>query len=246
MLLMSLGFGLIARFEMFQSLASWLSANLNPAIIHNMEKYHILKKVHYLSAIEDIEGDYLEFGVYKGSSFTHSVRVYKYLKRQYSQEKRMRFFGFDSFSGFGELNDDEQHPFYSQVDFTSTYREVSKRIGRVAGDVEYQLIPGYFNESLSGGAQQYGISKSCIIFIDSDTYSSASEALEFCLPTIQKGTYIILDDHFSYKGSESKGVARAFNEFVQSGHLTVRKVFSYGMGGSVYVVSDIDDGSAAV
>ena len=29
---------------------------------NNIEKYYILKKVHYLAAIEELEGDYLEFG----------------------------------------------------------------------------------------------------------------------------------------------------------------------------------------
>ena len=52
-----------------------------------------------------------------------------------------------------------------------------------------------------------------IIFIDSDTYSSSAQAFRFVLPIIQKGSYVILDDYFSYKGDESKGVSRAFKEF---------------------------------
>ena len=76
-----------------------------------------------------------------------------------------------------------------------------------------------------------------MVFIDSDTYSSAREALAFCLPTIQQGTFVILDDYFSYLGSEERGVARAFAEFVKDAQIKVRHVFAYGMGGAVYIVS---------
>lgn len=98
-------------------------------------------------------------------------------------------------------------------------------------------MPGFFSDTLKGGPTQYGIRQSRIIFIDSDTYSSASEALTFCLPTVQEGTFVVLDDYYSYRGSEGRGVARAFAEFVEHGGLGVRHVFTYGMGGVVYVVS---------
>jgi hypothetical protein len=49
----------------------------------------------------------------------------------------------------------------------------------------------------------------------------------------------MLDDFFSYKGSERAGVARAFNEFIKRSGFSVRQVFTYGMGGSVYVISSL-------
>jgi hypothetical protein len=102
-------------------------------------------------------------------------------------------------------------------------------------------MPGYFSESLKDGAFAMGIKKSKIIFIDSDTYSSANEALDFCIPTIQIGTYIVLDDYFSYKGSVKKGVAGAFKKFLKITKAEVRQIFIYGMGGAVFVVSDINN-----
>ena len=67
-------FGFLSKLEFLQGLSSRIISSINPAVIHNLEKYYTLKKVHYLSAIEDIEGDYLEFGVFTGSSFCHSIR----------------------------------------------------------------------------------------------------------------------------------------------------------------------------
>jgi hypothetical protein len=55
---------------------------------------------------------------------------------------------------------------------------------------------------------------------------------------VQLGTFIILDDYYSYKGSTSKGVTKAFDEFLSNTGIKVRRVFTYGMGGAVFVVSE--------
>jgi O-methyltransferase len=231
-------FGFISKLEFLQDWASALIASINPAIIHNLEKYHVLKKVHYLSAIENIEGDYLEFGIFTGSSFCHSIRCCKKLAKMNPNLLKTKFFGFDSFSGFGNLNDDDKHPFYADENFSTDLSAVTSRVQRIAQNNEFKLIPGFFSDSLKVGPHVMGINKSRIIFIDSDTYSSANEALTFCIPTLQEGTFIVLDDYYSYRGSEVKGVARAFNEFVAQAGVNVRHVFNYGMGGAVYVVSE--------
>jgi len=234
---MATKFGFISKLDFLQDWASTLIAGINPAIIHNIEKYYILKKVHYLSTIEELEGDYLEFGVFTGSSFCHSIRCCRKLSFLNKITLKTRFFGFDSFSGFGSLSEEDEHPFYTNENFATSLKKVDRRIARVAKGIDYKLIPGFFSDSLKNGAEAFGITQSRIIFIDSDTYTSSKDALSFSLPTVQEGTYIILDDYFSYKGSKEKGVARAFAEFVELGELQVRHVFNYGMGGAVYVVS---------
>lgn len=234
---MTTKFGFLSRLEFLQDWASWLIAGINPAIEHNLEKYRALKKVHYLSAMERVEGDYLEFGVFTGSSFCHSIRCFRKMAYLNAETGRTRFFGFDSFSGFGALSENDNHPFYHDENFATSFDRVNRRVERVAKNVAYKLVPGFFSESLKAGPAYYGIEKSRVVFIDSDTYSSAREALAFCLPTIQQGTFIILDDYFSYLGSEEKGVAGAFAEFVKDARIKVRHVFAYGMGSAVYIVS---------
>ena len=235
---MATQFGFLSKLEFLQDWASIAIAGINPAVVHNLGKYLTLKKVHYLSTIEGIQGDYLEFGVYTGSSFCHSIRCYKKLAKLNAKTLSTKFYGFDSFEGFGDLNEDDEHPFYTDENFTTSLKTVSNRVERVAKNVKFKLVPGFFSDSLKEGAKKIGIEKSRIIFIDSDTYSSASEALVFCAPTIQQGTFIILDDYYSYRGSEERGVTKAFNEFVSECGIKVRRVFTYGMGGAVYVVSD--------
>lgn len=231
-------FGFISKLEFLQDWASAFIAGINPAIIHNLEKYHVLKKVHYLSAIENIEGDYLEFGVFTGSSFCHSIRCCKKLVKINPNVLKTKFYGFDSFSGFGALAEDDKHPFYTDENFSTSLSAVNSRTQRIAKSIGFKLVPGFFSESLKDGPNKMGIDKSRIIFIDSDTYSSANEALTFCIPTLQEGTFIVLDDYYSYRASEARGVSRAFNEFISQGGIKVRHVFNYGMGGVIYVVSE--------
>jgi O-methyltransferase len=239
---MATKFGILSKLDFLQDFASFLIARVNPAIIHNIEKYICLKKVHYLSAIEDVEGDYLEFGVFTGSSFCHSIRCCRKLFYLNPKIRQTRFFGFDSFAGFGTLTPEDEHAFYTNENFATSYSRVDHRVGRAtAKEVAYQLVPGFFSDTLKDGVDQYQIKKARIIFIDSDTYSSANEALTFCAPIIQEGTFIVLDDYYSYKGSTKKGVARAFAEFVEQGRLQIRQVFTYGMGGVVFVISELGE-----
>jgi len=236
---MATKFGFLSRLEFLQDWASVLIAGINPAIVHNLEKYHALKKVHYLSAIEDIQGDYLEFGVFKGSSFCHSIRCCKKLAKLNKNVLSTKFYGFDSFVGFGDLIDGDKHPFYTDENFSTSLLTVNHRVQRVAGNIEFKLIAGLFSETLNDAPIKLGIDKSRIIFIDSDTYSSASAALTFCIPSLQQGAFIVLDDYFSYRGSNMRGVAAAFNEFLVNSKIKVRSVFTYGMGGKVFVVSEM-------
>ena len=232
-------FGILSKLEFLQNWSSQIIAAINPAMIHNIEKYYVLKKVHYLSAIEDVAGDYLEFGVFTGSSFCHSIRCNQKLGYLSSSVMTTKFFGFDSFCGFGEISDKDQHSFYTDKNFETDLRKVERRVQKVAKNTIFKLVPGFFSDTLSLGPSSLGIEKARIIFVDSDTYSSSSEALTFCEDIVQLGTFIVLDDFYSYKGSNAKGVTKAFDEFIENTGIKVRKVFIYGMGGAVFVVSDV-------
>ena len=98
--------------------------------------------MHYLSAIEDVEGDYLEFGVFTGSSFCHSIRCYKKLVRLNPKMLNTKFYGFDSFAGFGTLTEDDKHPFYTDENFETSLLTVNRRVQRVADDIKFRLISG--------------------------------------------------------------------------------------------------------
>ena len=153
----------------------------------------------------------------------------------------IKFFGFDSFDGFGKLEDEEYHPFYEDEQFKTSLKFVKNRIEKCNKGTYFKLINGFFEETLLVDPINYGIKKARIIFIDADTFSSSYLALDFCKELICEGTYLILDDFYSYKGSNTKGVAGAFAKFRTKNNFSFREVFSYGMGGKVFIYSNIKD-----
>ena len=234
-------FGFLSKLTFLQNFASSFISRLNPHAIHNLEKYYALKKIHYLSSLEKMEGDYLEFGVYVGSSFCSSIRCCRSCEYLSENNKLTKFYGFDSFEGFGDISDIDEHPFFTDLNFKTSYDNVMKRVMKVAKQYEFKLVKGFFNETLNLKPSYYGIEKSRIIFIDSDTYQACKEALDFCLDTLQEGTFIIFDDFMSYKGSYEKGEINAFNDFKSKNkNITFREVLKYGMGGAAFIVSKID------
>ena len=123
-------FGLLSRLEFLQNWASAFIAGLNPAVIHNLEKYYAIKKVCYLSALENIEGDYLEFGVFTGSSFSHALRCLRKLSSIHPSVAATKCYGFDSFAGFGSLEEEDRHPFYTNENFETSLPQVERRVRR--------------------------------------------------------------------------------------------------------------------
>lgn len=231
-------FGLLGKLEFLQNMSSTFISSLNPAVIHNIEKYIAIKKTVYLNSLEHQRGDYLEFGVYTGSSFCHAIKCFKKSERFNPYQKETRFIGFDSFEGFGELEEKDKHPFYVDQNFNTSYSKVKKRAEKTLKNwgAGCQLVQGYFEETLKGGPSKYGIKDIRIAFIDSDTYSSSKCAFEFIMNNVKSGTHIILDDFFSYNGDPNKGVSLAFDEFLTKSKFKYRKILDYGMGGIVVVL----------
>ena len=230
-------FGILHKLNFLQTILSKIVCGINPAIIHNVEKYWAINKTVYLNSLEQQKGDYVEFGVYTGSSFCHAIRCFNKLEKFNPNQRKTKFIGFDSFEGFGKLEDFDQHPFYVDTNFDTDFNSVKKRVKKVKrkGN-ESLLVKGYFEETLSKSHSEYNIENIRIAFIDSDTYASSNLAFNFIENCISSGSHIILDDFYSYNGDPNKGVSRALKEFLDKSGFSYRKILNYGMGGIVIVL----------
>jgi O-methyltransferase len=234
-------FQFLSKLYFLQNVLSLLVSLISPVLVHNLGKYFALKKAFYLTALEDLQGDYLEFGVFTGSSFVCALNCSKRSGIK-NAHRQMRFFGFDSFEGFGELPEFDQHPFYKDLNFETSYQSVNKRLLKAAGSRrgDVVLVKGFFDDTLNQGPQKYGINKASIILIDNDTHSAALDCLSFCTQIVQEGTILIADDSFSYRGSEKKGVHGAIATWLEKNpYISLRKVSDYGMGGEIFIVSEV-------
>jgi O-methyltransferase len=229
---------LAKRSFFLQSALSRLVAAISPMVDHNLQKYVAIKKAFYLTALEQLPGDYLEFGVFTGSSFVMAMRAHR--STAFCGLLPTRFFGFDSFSGFGKADAHDQHPFYTDAVFKIDENVTRRNIERRAKGATFKIIPGFFNETLTPqAAKGLGIEKIRVAFIDCDLKDPAALCLEFIRPALQPGTILLMDDFLAFRGSEKAGVAGAFKEFCERHPaLRWRRAFDYGYGGAAYILSE--------
>lgn len=155
-------------------------------------------------------GDYLEFGVFNGTSLSCMHRVTEKLGL-----KDMRLFGFDSFAGLPETAEQESDGLWSggsfQIDYAFTKNWLTQQ------GVDWRrvfLIAGWYHETLTQKViDEYKLTKASVIMIDCDLYSSALEALKFCAPLIHERAVILFDDWFPL-ADQAKGEKKAFDEFL--------------------------------
>lgn len=228
---------LAKRSHWLQTLVVKLISAVPPAIEHNVQKTVALKKAFYFAFLEQIEGDYLEFGTYEGTSL---IAAYESDRRFRDPTTPLRaFWGFDSFEGFKYFNERDRHPFFKEGEFSSSYEKTRQRLEKhFKGRANWTLVKGYFEETLQAKtAHELGIDRISVAFIDCDLGSPARLALDFMRPALQNGTVLILDDYFAYQGSRQEGVAGAFRQFQQEHpQLIFRRLFDYGYGGQGFVL----------
>ena len=157
-------------------------------------------------------GDYLEFGVYNGTSLTCMYR-----ELQAFGLDNVRLFGFDSFQGLppdAHLEDEGRWrpgSCRSPLSFTTAVLEAENvDLSRV------RLVPGWFRDTLNPDTiRRHDIRKASVIMIDCDLYSAAKDALNFCAPLIDDHALVLFDEYRPY-GLEGKraGERRAFEEFL--------------------------------
>ncbi len=104
------------------------------------------------------------------------------------------------------------------------------------------LIEGWFRDTLNDNlTRKYNINKASIIMIDCDLYTSAKEALNFCVSLINDKTIIFFDDWY-YQGLDERnmGEKRAFTEFLsENPHFTVQTLSSYHPNAKVLLVKRV-------
>jgi O-methyltransferase len=137
-----------------------------------------------------LEGDYVEFGVYKGASFTKSYKTYldfrtwlmnemnspeewrRIVAKEYS-EKKVHFHGLDTFTSMPDNR--EGNMTFTGGTFVSDI-DLVHRLCVNAGMKDYSLYKGLFTDSAEALKGKMA-SRAAIVNIDGDLYESARDAL---------------------------------------------------------------------
>jgi len=179
-------------------------------------------------AWNQVEGDYLEFGVYQGDSFAEAYRSIGYQRQQQARfgngstehqqwtKTRPRFFAFDSFEGLpsgpGARQADYEPGAYScsQDKFKKNIAELGVNLDDVV------VVPGFYDQTLNAETKQrYGLRRVAMVMIDCDLYESTVPVLEFLTDLVGQGTILIFHDWFRFQGNPKCGEQRACREWLE-------------------------------
>jgi len=198
------------------------------------EKYRFFINTFDFLTDNRVRGDYHEYGCHRCRTFRMALT-----EARRHDVGAMKFFAFDSFEG---LPDSSGHSveiwtrgaLTTTVDqFMGMVREHGIYVDRVTP------IKGFYQDSLTPALRQKFLdneNKIALATIDCDLYESAVPVFEFIEPLLQEGSVLYIDDLFAgYKGSPSKGVARAFREFRQKSRFRFVRHLDIGWWGRSYI-----------
>lgn len=215
----------------------FVSEMVNQGLSKNLA---LLAAFHFLSRTE-VEGDYLEFGVFRGETFRNAIRAAAQASRGAMRGRFAgRFIAFDSFQGLPQAASmgDGMTP-YAAGEFAASRGEFERQLGRLRERATVEIVAGWFNETLTAEtAARLRLQRAAFVNIDCDLYESTLPVLEFVTPLLQTGTIVYFDDWFSCRGSLAHGEARAAREWLQR-HPGIRLVEyrAVGITGMMFIVN---------
>jgi predicted O-methyltransferase YrrM len=165
-----------------------------------------------LSLLPDPHVNYMEFGVYVGTSM---IAMHDAAR---AEGRSISLFGFDSFEGLPASASSESGGFWHKGQYRSGIDITRTNLRRHGVDPNsVRLVPGWFEQSLTAATREsLGVDRVDIVMMDSDLESSTRIALEFCTPLIER-TVVFFDDwDIEGRGTRGMGEARAFQAWLSA------------------------------
>jgi len=202
-------------------------------------------KSFFESAIKQLQsikgkeiGDYLEFGVFNGSSMSSMYLTGKKLKL-----KSMRFFGFDAFQGLPPGAEKEDDGVWEKGFYSCSFNKMKECLKRKKINPNaINWVQGWYKDTLNKDtAKKLKLKKIGIVFIDCDTYSSSKSVLKFIEPLLTEEAILCFDD-WKLNNLDVKGMGeyRAFNEFLEKNpHFEAKEIKSYNRKSKSFLIKTI-------
>lgn len=208
------------------------------SLIRQLAHYELFKLT------TELPGHYLDFGVYFGNSFFYWHKLIEVLIPTATHKKVI---GFDTFSGFPSLADEDGgedasvqkqvgglnsqsflDEFLSLLDLHNDDAVIPARRG--------QIVVGDIGETLPEWLKENPESRFCLINIDVDIFEPTLNILESCWDRLVSGGVLILDE---YATSKWPGETRAWDQFSKErGGLGPVKRFPWANAPGGYVVKE--------
>jgi O-methyltransferase len=153
-----------------------------------------------------VAGDYLEFGVWTGRSFSAAC----YLAKE--RGLNMHFWAFDSFEGYpsAEGTFEAGGRKCSRERFLTNVKKNVRDLSRI------HVVKGWYSDTLRPDNPDLAkLNQVAIAWIDCVLYESTKPVLEFLTNRLQDGSLLFFDDWFCHKGNPDFGEQKACREWLQ-------------------------------
>jgi O-methyltransferase len=160
-----------------------------------------------------VEGSYLEFGVWRGSTFAQFHHTFR------RHRLSVPMYAFDSFEGLPEPTGVDALVGYEsfragQFGCSALEFEAEMR-GRWVPETAYTIVAGFYEDTLRPELyEKLGLDRAALVWIDCVLYESARCVLEFIRPLLQNGSVLMFNDFYRFKGHPALGERKAFAEFL--------------------------------
>lgn len=202
----------------------------------NRRFYAIKQAAEYLLGAQ-VNGDYCEFGVYKGTTFTQVFKETAFIC------PNMKYYAFDSFKGLPEIKGiDNQNGYtsnFTEKEFACNKNEFIQNISKQNVQLSrVVIIEGWFDQTLNEYIKdKYALKTISFAWIDCDLYESTVPVLSFITPLLQTGSLIIFDDWHCFRNHPEFGQQRACKEWlVKNPETKLNELFSFGWHGMAFTV----------
>jgi hypothetical protein len=186
-------------------------------------------------------GDYVEFGVYNGTSMGCMFDALKQLRLH-----QVRLFGFDSFKGLPPDIAEDDGGVWKPGQFECPKEiAIENLAAKGVPPSRVCLIEGWYKDTLNPAVSCLEEKSVSVVMLDCDAYSSSKIALNFIHPFLKDISALFFDD-WRLNDLDLKGMGefRAFNEFLRShSEFRVSGFGRYNRKSKVFIVRRENAGS---
>lgn len=181
------------------------------------------------------EGDYYEFGIFRGGTFLEAGRIVDTLGCD-----QTRLYGFDSFEGLPAPDGiDATDTRFFEGQFSCSREEVESNLASNGMNMaRAELVQGFYEDSLTEELRgKFPFKPVGVALLDCDYYSSTKVALDWLRPYIRPGSVLLFDDWYSYGQTSDLGQPKALADWLtENPGFTTEDFGKFEHNGQGYVV----------
>lgn len=180
----------------------------------------IMAHYEFYKMIQDIPGDIVECGVFKGTSLVRFASFLELLGNPLSK----KIIGFDTFGKFPETNFEADKEMRQRHLDTAGGESMSKQqlmdvLKHKGIDKHIELVEGDITKTLQDYVKSNPELKVSLLNLDVDIYEPSKVVLESLYPRLVHGGILLLDDYESFPGE-----TKAANDYFEDKNIKIRRL----------------------